>query len=260
MKFHQDKLDKLKCCIDKEEIEEWQSPMSIRKFVEKVLQHPRLPDFKSEVDLEIFCDKKIDRCDVRKFVDNKDANALAKVLFILAWGGMNLHNASYALKSYQNCWEKIVDAMLEKNLCRDEAYKRFHSLVKNEKLTHMGPAYFTKLIYFLEPKHNGYIMDQWTARSMNLLRKSDEYEIQLISTTRRKSDGLRNFRVNPIENNVSNYSAFCEDLERLAEYLGRNPEETEKIIFSKGGRVNKMGCWRRFVLEGTSKTSTGRCC
>ena len=252
MKFHQDKLDKLKCCIDKEEIEEWQSPMSIRKFVEKVLQHRRLSDFKSEVDLEIFCDKKIDRCDVRKFVDNKDANALAKVLFTLAWGGMNLHNASYALKSYQNCWKEIVDDMLEKNLCRDEAYKRFHSLVENGKLTHMGPAYFTKLIYFLEPKHNGYIMDQWTARSMNLLRKSNECEIQLIPTTKRKSDGFRNFRVNPKKNDVCIYRAFCEDLEHLADYLKIDPENTEKLIFSKGGRGEKMGCWRRFVLEETS--------
>ena len=226
--------------------------MSIGEFAKKVLQHPRLPDFYSEDDLEIFCDKKIVRCDVRKFVDNKDANALAKVLFILAWGGMTLPNAKKTLESYQNCWKKIVDDMLEKNLCRDEAYKRFHSLVENGKLTHMGPAYFTKLIYFLEPKHNGYIMDQWTARSMNLLRKSNECEIQLIPTTKRKSDGFRNFRVNPIKNDVSIYRAFCEDLERLAEYLGKNPEKTEKLIFSKGGRVKKMGCWRRFVLEETS--------
>ncbi len=260
MKFHQDKLDKLKCCMNKEEIEEWQSPMSTRKFVEKVLQYPRLSDLKSEVDLEIFCDKKIDRCDVRKFVENKDANALAKVLFILAWGGMTLPNAKKALESYQNCWKMIVDDMLEKNLCRDETYKRFHSLVENGKLTHMGPAYFTKLIYFLEPKHNGYIMDQWTARSMNLLRKSNKYKIHLISTTKRKSDGLRNFRVDPIKNNVCIYRAFCEDLEHLAEYLDIDSEETEKLIFSKGGRVNKMGCWRHFVLEKTSKTRTGRYC
>ena len=251
MKFHQDKLDKLKCCMKKEKIEEWQSPMSLGEFVKKVLQHPRLPDFYSEDNLKIFCDKKIDRCDVRKFVDNKDANALAKVLFILAWGGMTLPNAKKALESYQNCWKKIVDDMLEKNLCRDEAYKRFHSLVENGKLTHMGPAYFTKLIYFLEPKHNGYIMDQWTARSMNLLRKSDEYEIQLIPTTKRNSDGFRKFRVNQKKNHVCIYRAFCEDLEHLAEYLDIDPEETEKLIFSKGGRVN-MGCWRRFVLEETS--------
>ena len=259
MKFHQDKLDKLKCCMEKEKIEEWQSPMLLRKFVEKVLPDLSSPDLNGKDDLEIFCDKKIDRCDVWKFIDSKDANALAKVLFILAWGGMNLHNARFALKSYQNCWKKIVDDMLEKNLCRDEAYKRFHSLVENGKLTHMGPAYFTKLIYFLEPKHNGYIMDQWTARSMNLLRKSNKYKIHLISTTKRKSDGLRNFRVDPIKNNVCIYRAFCEDLEHLAEYLDIDPEGTEKLIFSKGGRVN-MGCWRRFVLKETSKTSTGRFC
>ena len=251
MKFHQDKLDKLEYCMKKEKFEEWQSPLSSRKFVEKVLEYPRLSDLKSEVDLEIFCDKKIDRCDVRKFVDNKDANALTKVLVVLAWGGMKLHNASNALKSYQNCWKKIVDAMLEKNLCRDEAYKRFHSLAENGKLTHMGPAYFTKLIYFLEPKHNGYIMDQWTARSMNLLRKGNECEIQLIPTTKRNSDGFRKFRVPSQKNHVCIYRAFCEDLEHLAECLDIDPEETEKLIFSKGGRVN-MGCWRRFVLEETS--------
>ena len=252
MKFHQDKLDKLECCMKKEKFEEWQSPMSSRKFVKKVLPHPRLPDFYSEDDLEIFCDKKIDRCDVRKFVDNKDANALAKVLFILAWGGMTLPNAKKALESYQNCWKKIVDDMLEMNLCRDEAYNRFHCLIKDKNLTHMGPAYFTKLIYFLEPKHNGYIMDQWTARSMNLLRKSNEYEIQLIPTARRKSDGFRNFRVDPTNNNSCIYRAFCEDLEHLAEYLNIDSEETEKQIFSRGGMLEKMGCWRRFVLEETA--------
>ena len=94
-------------------------------------------------------------------------------------------------------------------------------------------------------------MDQWTARSMNLLRKSNKYKIHLISTTKRKSDGLRNFRVNPIKNHVCIYCAFCEDLDHLAEYLDIGPEETEKLIFSKGGRVN-MGCWRRFVLKETS--------
>ena len=148
MKFHQDKLDKLKCCMEKENIEEWQSPMSSSKFVEKVLPHLNSPDLNGKDDLEIFCDKNINRCDVRKLINSKDANALAKVLIVLAWGGMNLYNARFALKSYQNCWKKIVDAMLEKNLCRDEAYKRFHSLVENGKLTHMGPAYFTKLIFF----------------------------------------------------------------------------------------------------------------
>ena len=224
--------------------------MSLRKFVEKVLPHLSSSDLNGKDDLEIFCDKNINRCDVRKYIGSKDANALAKVLIVLAWGGMNLHNASYALKSYQNCWKKIVDAMLEENLCRDEAYNRFHCLVKDKNLTHMGPAYFTKLIYFLEPKHNGYIMDQWTARSMNLLRKNNKYKIHLISTTKRKSDGLRNFRVDPTKNNVCIYRAFCEDLEHLAEYLDIDPEETEKLIFSKGGRVN-VGCWRRFVLKET---------
>ena len=134
--------------MKKEKIEEWQSHMSTKKFVEKVLQHPRLSDLKIEVDLEIFCDKKIDRCDVRKFVNNKDANTLAKVLFILAWGGMPLPNAKQALESYQNCWKKIVDDMLEVNLYRDEAYKRFHCLVKDKKIDAHGTCIFHKTNFF----------------------------------------------------------------------------------------------------------------
>ena len=141
--------------------------------------------------------------------------------------------------------------MLEKSLCRDEAYKRFHCLAKDKKLTHMGPAYFTKLIFFLESKHNGYIMDQWTARSMNLLRKSNKYKIHLIYTNKRKSDGLRYFYVDSTNNNACIYRAFCEDLEHLSEYLNIDSEETEKLIFSRGGMLEKMGCWRRFVLEET---------
>ena len=90
MKFHQDKLDKLECCMKKEKIEEWQSPKSLRKFVVKVLPHTSSLDFNSEDDLKFFCDKNINRCDVRKLIDSKDANALAKVLIVLAWGGMNL--------------------------------------------------------------------------------------------------------------------------------------------------------------------------
>ena len=114
MKFHQDKLDKLKCCMEKEKIEEWQSPMLLRRFVEKVLPHLSSPDLNGKDDLEKFCDENINRCDVRNFIDSKDANTLAKVLIVLAWGGMNLHNARFALKS--------VSELLEKD-CRSYAGK-----------------------------------------------------------------------------------------------------------------------------------------
>ncbi len=146
-------------------------------------------------------------------------------MLVLAWGRMHQHHAVHALTSYQNFWKGIVKDMLEQELCRVGAYKQFHRLVNEKKLTHMGPAYFTKLIYFLGSKQNGYIMDQWTAHSMNLLRKCDGYRYYYVHT----------------DNNESIYSAFCEDLEQLAEYLGKEPEETEKLIFSKGGKNSELG-------------------
>ena len=252
MKFHKISLNKLKCCAVKEGIDEWQPRMSARNFVETVIRNGNCSELESEVNFGKFQDKKIDRSDVRKFVSSKDANTLEKVLFVLAWGGMNPRNARFALESYRNCWETIANDMLKTNLCRYEAYKQFHLLIKDGKLKGMGPAYFTKLIFFLEPKHNGYIMDQWTARSMNLLRKDNVRKIHLLSTGWRNGKKFRNFRVHPVKNDVCVYSNFCEDLECVAKFLCKEPEETEKLIFSKGGRLEKMGCWRRIVLEETS--------
>ena len=75
---------------------------------------------------------------------------------------------------------------------------------------------------------------------MNLLRKCDKYKIRLYAGAKRKCDGYRYFYVHK-DNNESIYSAFCEDLEQLAEYLGKEPEETEKLIFSKGGKNSELG-------------------
>ena len=250
--FQPNHLSKLKDCLRKEKIEEWGPRMSAKAFVDAVFREGHLPELKSNVSAVNDADEKASRCDVRKFVARKDATNLDKTLFVMAWGSMNIRNAKYALESYGTYWETIVNNMLDGNICRDEAYKQFHCLVKNGKLKGMGPAYFTKLIYFLEPTHNGYIMDQWTARSMNLLRSSDHCKIHLIATNWTSNRKFRNFRVHSIKNDVAIYSAFCEDLEDLARFLDMTPDETEKQIFSRGGRWENKGCWRRYVLEETS--------
>jgi len=251
MKFHQDHLDRLKCCISKEESYKWLSNMSPKNFADKVLIDGILPDSERDICIARFDEKKVDRCDVRKFVRRSDVNTLEKVLFVMAWGGMHIHNAKSALKSYSTCWEMIANKMLESNICKDEAYKQFHNLVKSKKLKNMGAAYFTKLIYFLESNHNGYIMDQWTARSMNLLRKCPDNQIHLTSNGRSHNGRYRKFRVSN-NNDCAVYSEFCKDLEHLAEVLCKTPEETEILLFSNGGRLPDLGCWRRYVLEQTS--------
>ena len=200
---------------------------------------------------------------------------------MLAWGATIFFDAAKVFSSYQTHWRKIVDAMLrDKNpISRIEAYKRFHKLTLEGDLKGMGPAYYTKLIFFLERNHNGYIMDQWTARSMNLLRTNIESKVQIIRTSRNNKNRYQYFRVDPINNCSCVYQSFCDDLEHLTERLGSNldqhipcyakeffpseselarNETTEKLIFSKGGRSEK-GSWRQYVLDNTSKPCDKEC-
>ena len=253
MSFEECRLKHLKESVRNENEYEWWSPMSIRRFAEAALNHPELSKIKNEVDIDRLCDREVNRHDVWKFVDPANKNTLAKVLFILGWGGMRLPNATSALMTYETHWKPIVEEMLQgKEDAAVTAYERFRSKVLDNDLSGMGPAYFTKLIYFLEPSHRGYIMDQWTARSMNWLRNDVDREIYLIPRYDR-SDHYMNFRVDSERNNGWIYSKFCEDMESLAKSLNLSPDKTERLIFSRGGiqRV-PLGGWRKLILEKTS--------
>ena len=260
MPFQQLHLNKLKDCMSTEKIEEWGTPMSPRKFVNAVLRNDRdenLLDLANQVNEKTFSKNTVNRTDVVDFVRCNSTSALEKALFVLAWGGMRTHHAIRALNSYQNGWKTIVEEMLNGSCDRVKAYKQFHSLRIDGELSGMGPAFFTKLIFFLEPNHNGYIMDQWTARSMNLLRSDKNRRIHLLrGGSWITKPSYRRFSVDPQNNDCAVYTAFCKDLECLARLLGKEPEETEKIIFSRGGSLKKLGCWRRYVLENTSKRNS----
>ena len=56
------------------------------------------------------------------------------------------------------------------------------------------------------------------------------------------------FQVDTTKNDVSIYCAFCEDLGHLAEYLNIDSEETEKLIFSRGGMLKKNGMLEAFCF------------
>ena len=97
----------------------------------------------------------------------------------------------------------------------------------------MTAAYFTKLIFFCPRQHDGYIMDQWTSKSVNLI--FDEKIVDLS-----KAGFVTD------TNNADKYERFCRCIEELGEAAGWEPEETELRIFSEGrGR----GAWRNYVIE-----------
>ena len=115
----------------------------------------------------------LDRGQLAMRIDPRRADARADeavlkalVLEILAWGMMSPRNTRLALPAWDQ-WKHVCAALLE-GMPAAEAYARFHGLRARGALPGMGPAYFTKLVAFLG-RGDGLVMDQWTARSMNLL-------------------------------------------------------------------------------------------
>lgn len=199
--------------------------------------------------------EQVSRAQLKALVKNSAIDTLSCCIAILAWGGMNRQHGTRLFSSSQE-WVFIADEIRHGKINRAEAYQQFAKLRAAKKLPGMGPAYFTKLIFFLMPddQSKGYIMDQWTSVSVNLL-----FEKPLIDTTVlkiKKQDG--SFRVAEIvkdSNSHLQYEMFCQSVEWLAKKINVSPELAEEMMFSEG-RGN--GTWRNYVIDQRSKNSKNR--
>lgn len=188
-----------------------------------------------------------------KIADTKDkmsSEALKElVIDILAWGGMFKIHARTALPNW-NSWIGVCSSLAE-GMEAVEAYDCFRQLRHRGSMERMGPAYYTKLIYFLG-NGDGLIMDQWTARSTNLLFGA---LIKMQSRTM-VSDW----------NDAAIYQNYLGRVQALSDHLSSavgkevSPHETEELIFSftgtpsKKGRLNEaqhsaVSAWRRYLIE-----------
>lgn len=185
--------------------------------------------------------KKLSRNDLFALTKSSTVSPFDCVVSILAWGGMNRKHGTKVLSTF-NKWSDVVDEMRSGRICRYDAFDRFQKLRKKGCLQGMGIAYFTKLIYFLSAEPRGYILDQWTARSTNLLCGKEK-----INLTWGKFQNKR-FAVVNDSNTVTNYSSFCDvvvELTSLCNHLS-DPGETEAALFSEG---RGKGRWRSYVIE-----------
>lgn len=161
---------------------------------------------------------------------------------ILSWGGMNREHGKSLFEHKE--WITVIANMRKGSIkSRKEAYEFFLNLRKKGKLTGMGPAYFTKLICFVNPNLKGYIMDQWTSKSINIL-----FENKVINLS--KSGHVTD------KNTADIYEDFCVKIEYLAELLKLSPIDLEENLFSNGG-INK-GNWRRYVVDNWSNCNKSK--
>lgn len=154
----------------------------------------------------------------------------------MAWGmqGRGRGGSRHVQQAWKNS-EKIaalIEKLRDKNLSREDCYDLF---MRENMIPYLGPSYFTKLIYFFSQWEDVYIMDQWTGKSVNLLKGCKVVKLYGSSPLR--------------SNTVSNYKAFCSEINNMAQLLGVSGDEVEQMLFSWGGKSPQP--WRRYVKKHT---------
>ena len=81
---------------------------------------------------------------------------------------MRVNNARLAW-AHRSDWMSLVDDIRIQPMSRSDCYEIFWARRYQNNLRGISPAYFTKLIFFCRPKNRGYILDQWTGKSANLI-------------------------------------------------------------------------------------------
>lgn len=181
------------------------------------------------------------RQEVRKLCQDKSMPVLFGYVCAMAWGLQG--SGPGGSRTVERAWsarrtiEKLLIEIRTSSLTRAQAY----ALFERNPVPGIGPAYFTKLIYFFLPSYPiGYIMDQWTAKSINLL--ADRKIVRMVGDSPTRA------------NSSENYEAFCQIVDILAKKVGCTGDEFEQRLFSQNGQYKKVrGPWRAHVLNNWEK-------
>ena len=178
--------------------------------------------------------ERLTRHRVREICRDEQKHVLYGYACAMAWGlqgiGRTIRYAQEAWNMHRHDLEEKLERLRNNNLTRQEAYRLF---IDENAIHGLGPAYFTKLLYFFSPNEIHYIMDQWVAKSIDLL--TGEWVVRIYGDA-----------VSPY-NQPGNYQAYCEEIDYLADHLNCNGAEMEERLFSRGGR--NPGHWRQYVRE-----------
>lgn len=190
-------------------------------------------DFKNKLSSET-----LKRTSLKDIVEDNSIEFVVKIISILAWGRMKAENAVMFFGNYHKYEAELKKSLTSETKDRHEIYDDILKL----NLKNCKPAYFTKLIFFFTSKRNkpGYIMDQWTAKSINLITGE--------SIVRLDSMGFVS------KNNDSNvYNRFCSYIDELAKHMKISGSLIEEYLFDKGGREIHIGDWRKYVKENHNR-------
>lgn len=212
------------------------------------------PAEKPAVNLDRY-DRRLNRSSLIALQADGSVSTLELCIAILAWGGMRGSNRNHLFKRPTEPWLDVSQAIRDGKMSRQAAFDAYAELSRDGKLVGMGPAYYTKLIYFLMPRESahpvGYIMDQWLGCSINLISAQDVVRMDAALHWVEQEDGAvqsPTFSVSPL-NTGEQYERFCQVVELVASNMGANwsPDAAELAMMSSGGHSSAP--WRAHVVE-----------
>jgi hypothetical protein len=175
----------------------------------------------------------LDRNQVLKFCQNPEMPTLGAFAICMAWGGQRMDH-------YRRCFERpaLLVGLLEKLRKSEKSRLEDFALADGMQIPGLGVSFLTKLLFFLRPRRDAYILDQWIAKSLKLL--VDPCPIRLAKW------GGPHAETSPLE-----YEEACQALEEIGGSLGGlSGDEAEQLLFS-----SPAGAWRREVQGGFSVCS-----
>jgi hypothetical protein len=198
---------------------------------------------------------KISRSEIFALAADNHIGTPAVCAAILAWGGMYMTYHRELFNQAGAEWLEVAHRLRHADLSRQKAYDRLRSIRANNALKGLGPAFYTKLIYFLtrrdrEDVKQGYIMDQWAACSINLLVGEPIVHLNCNMTTAKDAKSATyNFTVSDL-NSGTHYEAFCEAMDAL---IALDPEYTpdmiDRALLGNGKNKKKVSTWRVHVTR-----------
>ena len=206
------------------------------------------------------------RSEVFALAGDDSVHVAAVCTAAMAWGGMHLGHWKLLWDTNDGGseaqWLTAAQWIRDGKPTRGQAYNRFSALRTEGRLKGMGPAYFTKLIYFLTRRDGtvpkpAYIMDRWAGSSINLLTGSNTVLLDGTRTWKRPKDGLDvsyGFTVSDA-NTGNHYEAFCTAVDRLAADGCLCVDQVDCALFSQG--KDGPGTWRRYVQAQSERLLCG---
>lgn len=200
-------------------------------------------------------DRQLTRSEVFELAANRSVETETVCAGIMAWGGMNQRFSKRFFSAADAGWLCVADGIREGEVDRRAAYESLRALRDKGGLYGVGPAYFTKLIYFLMPRPSrsrnpAYIMDQWAGCSINLLLSKELVKMDVMRQWRKGAEEpVSTYRVSDA-NTADDYDRFCTSAETLRAHFNLKHDQVDCFMVARGGRDKSN--WRRHVIENRS--------